>query len=1761
MPMYEYAFSFDAGLSPWASWMSPSLIFDEDEDYPHFVRLQAPGTADPNHIDGIGALWLVSHLSATVVGSPGILDLRDAEIDITIKSEGFDPNGARLVFWIASYLPGQDVVLNFPVALQVTNWAYSAQDLAGDVTGEWQTLTVRLSADEADWTYAGNFASGQGDWADRYAFLDLQTALSHVDATLHLVLVSDDPDHKPSGFLDIAAITIRTATPAEAPPPSPTPPPPTSLVAYGVEDQDLAGTLPIPEGAAAGLTYTVVDGSVRNGTLALDPSGSFLFTPDADHYGPTDFVDPATFQYIVTDEHGSSGPFIVHINVAPINDAPLTAMLDENWTIAGDEAFATSLFKGSDVDGDSLTFNIVEGSVTHGSVVLDARNGRYVFTPEEGFSGVAGFRYVVSDGQEQSAAKEVLFAVAPLGDPPAPPSYAQIADLLPDDIEGFARWAIVLADAGNTNAAYHYGTWLLSGRFVAADTVLAAHYLGLAKDTVPDAAFQLVDMYLAGDGVDRDHAMARSLLSELLPSARAHYQLGILDDLGIGAPENDAAAVNHFVTAAKLGHLDSMYTLGRRYLSGAGVEASADDAYFWLGVALRFGAGPNLIQVQQLLNHNLSQAAAGLTPERIAALDAAIATWAPGAGTPVNDAPALSPDLEGASGQAGPPVTGALLRGTDADGDTLTFHLVPGSETHGLVAIDPATGAFSFQPDAGFVGEASFQYLLSDGQDESAAKTVILTILPATAAFADSVSIDESLSVEGTALSGVLANDLSGDGGPLQVTAVDSDADKVGVPLAGAYGTLVLNQDGSFSYTADRAFLLTEGQSATDRFTYRIADEHGATSSATLTFTITGIDGIVVAAGGTIFGTAFDDSLTGGDQADYLIGLDGNDRLDGGSGAGNQLQGGRGDDIYVVGVAGDTIIEFADEGIDTVRTALLSYTLRTNVETLVFTGIGDFTGTGNLADNEIVGGAGNDLLDGGDGADRLIGGRGDDIYIVTDAGDTLVELAGEGSDTVRTTLSGYSLAGHVEKLVFTGTGDFAGTGNDGDNEIVGGAGNDLLDGGAGADRLIGGAGADRLVGGLGDDLYEIDDLADQAVEAAGEGIDTIETTLTSFTLSDNVENLTFVGTGDFTGTGTGADNEIEGGAGDDLLDGRGGGNLLVGGAGRDTITYASALSGIYVNLTNNFAARNGFGASDRLSGIEDVTGSDHDDILIGNSGANRLQGGLGSDYLVGLDGDDELDGGAGAADQMQGGRGNDLYIVRAAGDTVIEAAGEGIDTIETALSSYALRANVENLVFTGTGDFTGTGTDADNEISGGAGDDLLDGRGGSDLLVGGAGRDTITYAGALAGVYVNLTSNLAAANGYGGSDRLSGIEDVIGGDHDDILIGDAGANRLQGGLGADYLVGLDGDDELDGGAGAADQMQGGRGDDVYIVRTTGDTIIEAAGEGLDTVLTALSKHSLAANVERLVFTGTGGFFGIGNDGDNEIVGAAGKDLLDGGAGADRLIGGLGNDVYAVDNVGDQVVEESDQGVDTVETMLSSYSLGANVENLVFMGVGNFTGTGNLAGNAIVGGAGDDRLIGGAGAANELAGRGGNDTYVVAVAGDTITENAGGGIDTVETALASYRLLAAEVENLTGTSASGQSLTGNGGANFITGGSGNDVLNGGLGADILIGNAGADSYLFDSAPGGGNIDTITGFASGSDRILLDNGAFTTLIEGGLAPGAFVTGTAALDANDRIIYDSATGKLYYDADGNGAGAAVQFATLSGHPIVTAGDFGVI
>ena len=245
---------------------------------------------------------------------------------------------------------------------------------------------------------------------------------------------------------------------------------------------------------------------------------------------------------------------------------------------------------------------------------------------------------------------------------------------------------------------------------------------------------------------------------------------------------------------------------------------------------------------------------------------------------------------------------------------------------------------------------------------------------------------------------------------------------------------------------------------------------------------------------------------------------------------------------------------------------------------------------------------------------------------------------------------------------------------------------------------------------------------------------------------------------------------------------------------------------------------------------------------------------------------------------------------------------------------------------------------------------------------------------------------------------------------------------------------------------------------------------------------------------------------------DNVDGTAGNDVIFGGANADRLFGLAGNDDLR-------------------------------------------GGAGN---DVLSGGAGNDVLRDGLGN-DYMAGGAGNDVYTVGQAGDRVVESAGAGADQVVSTI-TYTL-SLNVENLTLFGAGAINGTGNGGINTIVGNTGGNVINGRAGSDILTGGAGADTFVFNSALGATNVDTITDYNAVADTIQLDDAVFTALVAGALDAAAFRDGTRALDASDRIIYDTTNGALLYDADGNGAGLAVRFATLSTGLTLSEADLFVI
>ncbi|MFD1331916.1 M10 family metallopeptidase C-terminal domain-containing protein [Methylopila musalis] len=827
-------------------------------------------------------------------------------------------------------------------------------------------------------------------------------------------------------------------------------------------------------------------------------------------------------------------------------------------------------------------------------------------------------------------------------------------------------------------------------------------------------------------------------------------------------------------------------------------------------------------------------------------------------------------------------------------------------------------------------------------------------------------------------------------------------------------------------------------------------------------------------------GLAFRGSAGAGSQSLYGNFLA--NRLDGGEGA-DYMAGGAGGDTYVVDNVYDVVSEGEDQGVDTVE-AYVDYVLSAHVENLKLMG-GARAGFGNTLANTLTGSTGADLLNGGGGYDTLIGGAGDDTYELfsqsgrpTAAGffimsyDAVQEDVNGGYDTVHVQRTsdmfgtGYTLSANVEAGVVVGEGDFALSGNELSNRLTGNVAANTLSGQAGADRLDGGLGVDDLIGGAGDDTYILADY-----------------------------NLVSTRIGQFTYRFWRYDSVTED------VDG-----------GTDTVRIRAAGSQLS-GYTLGANVENGV-----IEGADDFN-------LTGNALANQLTGNAASNTLIGGEGDDLLNGGLGV-DTLQGGLGDDVYVLSdyrtflfngftsVSHDSVSEEADAGVDTVRVALpnaAGYTLRANFENGELTGAGSGNLAGNALDNRLTGNVAANTLSGGDGADWLFGGLGLDTL-IGGAGDDVYVLADTTLIpgpkgrpiavfdtvdeTSRGSGGTDTvvigspvkgspnaIAATSYVLGSEIENGQIGLSTAFDLTGNALANRLTGGSGANVLDGGAGA-DTLIGGRGNDSYVVDDADDVVVEAAGQGADTVRASVN-HTLAANVEALVLLGAA-VNGSGNALANTLTGNALANRLDGKAGADTLIGGAGNDSYVVDDAGDVIVEAAGGGVDRVEAW-ADVTLSANVENLRMMGTAALKAVGNEAKNIIVGNEAGNVLDGGGGA-DDLRGFGGNDTYVIDHIGDRVTEAAGGGVDRVE-AWADVTL-SANVENLRMMGTAALKAVGNEAKNIIIGNEAGNVLDGGGGADDLRGFGGNDRYVVDHAQ-----DRVTEAADGGLDVVDSSVSYT------------------------------------------------------------------
>lgn len=655
-----------------------------------------------------------------------------------------------------------------------------------------------------------------------------------------------------------------------------------------------------------------------------------------------------------------------------------------------------------------------------------------------------------------------------------------------------------------------------------------------------------------------------------------------------------------------------------------------------------------------------------------------------------------------------------------------------------------------------------------------------------------------------------------------------------------------------------------------------------------------------------------------------------------------------------------------------------------------------------------------------------------------------------------------------------------------------------------------------------------------------------------------------------------SNDTINTGAGNDTINpGLGKYESIDGGEGFDhlIVDYSVADTGGSMVFNSSYSPSNS-GSAERYSGVPNtlslddmrfkniekftVIGTSKDDTIKTYYGNNVINAGAGNDRVTAVAG--TLDG------------------------------GSGLDYLTLDLSTQTANLNLSNL--------------ANINIAGVVTAINFEGF----AITTGSGNDIVTHSGIFNGAV--LRTNDLIRTGAGNDIINAGLAGGSINDGDTVYGGD-GIDRLI----VDYSVG-------DTGTGMRFVGSSSYGHAIRQVSSTNNTRLDFVGfhdiEEFTIIGTTKDDTINTVGGNDIINGGAGNDTINGGAGNDTINGGAGNDIIDGGVGNDAMTGGTGNDTYIVDNNGDIVNETSitSSEIDTVRASIT-YTLGANVENLILTGSAAINGTGNslnnnLTGNqgknilnggagndTLNGGNGDDTLDGGAGndtlitsaGQDVMRGGTGNDTYIVGVSNDDIIiENAGEGIDTVQAPYTSAQgyTLGANLENLvltegandgkgnsldnilTGNSKN-NTLSGEAGKDTLIGGDGNDILSGGAGDDILTGSNGGDFFLYNTnaafTGAAIGIDLITDFVKGNDKIILDKTTFTVLQR--IAGNGFsIVNEFAVVASDagaaistaKIVYNQSSGTLFYNQNGvaSGFGTGAEFANFTGNPLLTASDF---
>lgn len=551
--------------------------------------------------------------------------------------------------------------------------------------------------------------------------------------------------------------------------------------------------------------------------------------------------------------------------------------------------------------------------------------------------------------------------------------------------------------------------------------------------------------------------------------------------------------------------------------------------------------------------------------------------------------------------------------------------------------------------------------------------------------------------------------------------------------------------------------------------------------------------------------------------------------------------------------------------------------------------------------------------------------------------------------------------------------------------------------------------------------------------------------------------------------GVGSTTYLYGENGDDALIGGAGIDIMDGGPGEDTISYLLSPTGLTISLADQ-RANTGWAAGDVYISIQDVIGSEFDDVIFGSREGvlNQLQGQGGNDRIFGGAGYNVLIGGAGADELHASGTGNLIDYETALSGVVASMENPSINTGDAAGDTYfnlggadlagspfddVLIGDAGNNNIIGDPDLGVYGRWGNDYLYGGGGSDTLQGDGGSDYLDGGAGFDYASYANSTIGIVASL-SDPRANSGDAAGDTYFSVEGIIGSNFDDVLIGDVGDNILFGGAGNDALFGADGNDLFSGGPGA-DRYDGGAGfDTVAYEDATAGITVSLANPGLNT---GLAAGDTFLSIEGILGTRFADVL-YGDQSANGIQGGDGNDTIFGGGGSDILLGGNGDDLIFASGPN------------------ASLTGGAGADTFVFLSVTDSIASPTVAPTAITDFvSGVDRI--------DISAI--NPTSVAIVQENgfyTLQAAAAGGLLSVRSTNA---FTLQDVVTFT----AGQLIQGTPGYDVLVGTAGADVILGLGTGDYLKGGAGSDTFLYrassDSLPS--SYDYLADFQTGVDKI--------------------------------------------------------------------------